>query len=165
MSATHHTTAPTSLNHAAFDNESLQSCNSAEYILDSQLKETAKQPEIGFQISAVEGVTPDDSYYLIETKPKGSEFPIGLDSPGSLKLDVNALASKLASLEPANLELSQHSMKTLVQTMEASVGGGENMEFEEVMLGGGEAHKVPVQVGRDLAFNAFSGEFLYHVQL
>ena len=40
----------------------------------------------------------DDSYYIIETNPEAS-FPVGLDTHGAQHLDVDALASKLASIE------------------------------------------------------------------
>ena len=55
--------------------------------------------DMSVRISTVEGETTDDSYYIIETNPEAS-FPVGLDTHGS-HLDVDALASKLASIEVA----------------------------------------------------------------
>ena len=105
-----------------------------------------------YHISAVEGSTEEDSYYLIETRPKGSEFPVGLDSPGSAQLDVNALASKLASLNPSNFEASQRSVGALTSSVFSRAGltnGRPDADIEscEVMLGGGESHQVGVEVG------------------
>ena len=45
-----------------------------------------------------DGLTKDDSYVVIETQTSRSMFPLGLDSQQG-RLDVNALATKLASLE------------------------------------------------------------------
>ena len=55
---------------------------------------------MSIHISTIERETTDDSYYIIETNPEAS-FPVGLDTHGSQHLDVNALASKLASIEVA----------------------------------------------------------------
>ena len=55
---------------------------------------------MSIRISTIEGETTDDSYYIIETNPEAS-FPVGLDTHGTQHLDVNALASKLASIEVA----------------------------------------------------------------
>ena len=55
---------------------------------------------MSIHISTIEGETTDDSYYITETNPEAS-FPIGLDTHGTQHLDVNALASKLASIEVA----------------------------------------------------------------
>ena len=54
--------------------------------------------DMSVRISTFEGDTTDDSYYIIETNPETS-FPVGLDTHGTQHLDVNALASKLASIE------------------------------------------------------------------
>ena len=56
--------------------------------------------DMSIRISTIEGETTDDSYYIIETNPEAS-FPVGLDTHGTQHLDVNALASKLASIEVA----------------------------------------------------------------
>lgn len=56
--------------------------------------------DMSIRISTVEGDTTDDSYYIIETNPEAS-FPVGLDTHGTQHLDVDALASKLASIEVA----------------------------------------------------------------
>lgn len=97
-----------------------------------------------FHIHSVDGETEDDSYYLVDATPKGSRFPVGLDSSGSMQLDVNALASKLANLEVGQSENSQHSMSPHV----TSPNTHTNTQYCEVVLGGGEAHKVNVNVGR-----------------
>ena len=56
--------------------------------------------DMSIRISTIEGETTDDSYYIIETNPEAS-FPVGLDTHGAQHLDVDALASKLASIEVA----------------------------------------------------------------
>ena len=56
--------------------------------------------DMSIHISTIEGETTDDSYYIIEMNPEAS-FPIGLDTHGSQHLNINALASKLASIEVA----------------------------------------------------------------
>ena len=156
-------TAPTSINpETTFEPLSLQkSCGSNEYHVEEDggkkgdAEGGARGSDVTYRISAVEGSTEEDSYYLIETKPKGSEFPVGLDSPGSAQLDVNALASKLASLDPSNFESSQYSMRSLTSSVIApragpgtTTNGSADADIEncEVMLGGGEAHQVGVEV-------------------
>ncbi len=55
-------------------------------------------PDGNVHISSVEGGgSDDDGYYVIESDPKNCVFPVGLDSPGTPKLNFDALASKLAS--------------------------------------------------------------------
>ena len=56
--------------------------------------------DMSIHISTIEGETTDDSYYIIETNPEAS-FPVGLDTHGAQHLDVDALTSKLASIEVA----------------------------------------------------------------
>ena len=108
---------------------------------------TEAKKETSYRISAVEGDSLDESYYLIEASP---QFPVGLDVPGNRFLDVNALASKLASLE--------------VTREGTNAGGGAdgsaifmpprgNYErgagsFTEILLKGGQAHRVPVEVDK-----------------
>ena len=55
---------------------------------------------MSIHISTIEGETTDDSYYIIETNPEAS-FLVGLDTHGAQHLDVDALTSKLASIEIA----------------------------------------------------------------
>jgi len=139
-------TAPSSINPAGFDTASLQSCNSTDYGVDPELKkvEAQKSPANNFHISSVDGETKDDGYYIIDAKPKGSAFPVGLDSSSSsMQLDVNALASKLASLEVGQLENLESSTASFMTSPNK-----ENAQYCEVMLGGGEAHKVTVQVDK-----------------
>ena len=56
--------------------------------------------DMSIRISTIEGETTNDSYYIIETNPEAS-FPVGLDTHGAQHLDVDTLASKLASIEAA----------------------------------------------------------------
>jgi len=93
------------------DSESLHSVNSTDYLVDPQLKQReadrAQQssgeqidiPDGSVTISSVPGDDDGDGYYVIESDVQNSVFPVGLDSPGAPILDVDALASKLASLE------------------------------------------------------------------
>ena len=91
-----------------YDAESLRSVNSTDYSVDPELKqrEAVKEQlllqdvgeDMSVRISTIEGTTTDDSYYIIETNPEAS-FPVGLDTHGTQHLDVDALASKLASIE------------------------------------------------------------------
>ena len=143
--STQYKTAPTSINPIALDMVSLKSCNSTEYIVDPELKKREAMND-DFHIQSVDGETEDDSYYVVDATPKGSRFPVGLDSSGSMQLDVNALASKLANLEAGQSENSQHSMSPLVTS--PNMTGHTNTRYCEVVLGGGEAHKVNVNVGR-----------------
>ncbi len=108
-----------------------------------------------FCISSVPGETIDESYYLIETAPPGEKpplgeegggtFPVGLDNPGSTSLDVNALASKLATLEGygANQNVGAASERRLSTDSAGRVGCAD---VTEVVMEGGGVHKVPVKV-------------------
>ena len=55
---------------------------------------------MSIRISTIERETTDDSYYIIEMNPEAS-FPVGQDTHGAQHLDINALTSKLASIEVA----------------------------------------------------------------
>ena len=138
-------TAPSSINPVKFDTASLQSCNSTDYAVDPELKKMETQKSDAsknFHISSVDGETGDDGYYVIDARPKGSVFPVGLDSSSSsMQLDVNALATKLASLEVGQLEKQESSTASFTTSPTA-----EDTHYCEVMLGGGEAHKVTVVV-------------------
>ena len=145
-------TAPTSINPAVFS-ESLMTCNSTEYIVDPELKkkEAQKNGDADFKITSVEGSSPSDSYYIIDATPQGSQFPVGLDSPGHTQLDVTALASKLASLEPEGL-VDPERLLTDTLTSSAnlglSVGRANTTDYCEVLLSGGGVHRVPVPVDK-----------------
>ena len=101
---------------------------------------------VQYHIAAVEGDSLEDSYYLIDTNP---QFPVGVDVPGNKFFDVNALASKLASLEVRQEEspassTGGHKSGPLPGAMG---GGGEGLAgFTEVALEGGSAHTVKVKV-------------------
>lgn len=149
---------PSNLN-GRFDEESLKSVDSREYSVDPVAKQREAEKElqlaeqdssdkkVNFSISAVHGATEDDGYYVIDATPQGSVFPVGLDSPGSLQLDVDALASKLASIEVRRRDEdgegdeSSKSFNTLSDG--AAVG---TSEYVEVMLPGGGCHEVPLRV-------------------
>ena len=91
-----------------YDAESIRSVSSTDYSVDPEVKqrEAVKEQlllqdvgeDMSVRISTIEGETVDDSYYVIETNPEAS-FPVGLDTHGTQHLDVDALASKLASIE------------------------------------------------------------------
>ena len=138
-------TAPTSINPIARDMVSLKSCNSTEYCVDPELKKKEAEND-NFHIHSVDGETEDDSYYVVDATSKGSRFPVGLDSSGSMQLDVNALASKLANLEAGQSKNLQHSMSPRVTS--PNMTGHTNTRYCEVALGGGEAHRVNVSVGK-----------------
>lgn len=106
--------------------------------------------DVSYHISAVEGDSLDDSYYLIETNP---QFPVGVDVPGNRFLDVNALASKLASLEVTRQGEGGAEGGAITSLPGASgltpggnSQGAESASSTEIMLGGGQAHMVPVHV-------------------
>ena len=140
-------TAQTSVNPNPMDMLSVKSCNSTEYIVDPELKKMEAEKNDNFHIHSVDGETEDDSYYFVDATPGGSPFPVGLDSSdSSLQLDVNALASKLASLEAGQLENAQHSISPHVTS--PNMSGHTNTRYSEVVLEGGEAHKVNVHVGK-----------------
>lgn len=104
--------------------------------------------DANYCISTVQGATLDDDYYLIEAQPQDSSFPMGLDDPtGGMHFDVNALASKLATLE-GNQEVEPGGrglagVERRVSTGSERVGRTELME--KVLEGGG-VFKVPVRV-------------------
>ena len=139
--------------------------DSREYSVEPEAKQREAEKElqiknkdsneknINFQISAIDGDTLDEGYYLIDTTPQGSVFPVGLDSPGSLQLDVNALASKLASIEVRRQEDEENESSRTFNSMGSGVpimgkGGGlaATSEYTEVMLPGGGCHEVPLRV-------------------
>lgn len=119
-----------------------------------QAKEEAESEDLPIRViedtdyclSSVRGETIDESYYLIETQPQEASFPMGLDDHGSVRFDVGALASKLATLEDEQAT----SAKGEVERRRLSTGSGRvgcpNMT--EVMLEGGAEHTVPVTVER-----------------
>lgn len=96
-------------------------------------------------LSSVKGETIDESYYLIETLPQEASFPMGLDDPGSLRLDVGALASKLATLEDNQAACAETAVKRRPSTGSGRVGCPN---VTEVMLMGGAEHAVSVTVER-----------------
>ena len=148
------------------DAASFKSYTSTDYSIDPEVKrkeqerererEEEEEEKAFYNIRAVEGDSSDDSYYLISTKDKDSEFPIGLDVPGNAQLDVDALAEKLASLEPSTVaELSGGEVRSPAYSQAAAgaVGGRKiegagvgSSEFVEVHLEGGAEHRVPVSV-------------------
>ena len=144
---------------------SYRSINSVEYSVDPEVlqREAKKEREeekkvftssvssvvlmdTDYCISSVQGETIDESYYLIETQPQGSSFPMGLDEPGSMSLDVNALASKLATLEEKRG--GADGSGSVVEQRRMSTGSGRvgRTEMTEEVLEGGGVHKVPVKV-------------------
>lgn len=87
-------------------NSSLE--NSVEYSVEP-LHKPETQSNLTYTVTASSGngdtVDPDDGFCVIETAKNNSEvFPIGLDSPGDSRLDVNALRAKLARLESGGEE-------------------------------------------------------------
>lgn len=109
----------------------------------------SSRAEVQYHIASVEGDTADESYYIIDANP---QFPMGVDVPGNRFLDVNALASKLASLEVTQGQGDTggaSSNSTLAPP--GDVARGENQsenltDFTEISLGGGAAHTVTVKV-------------------
>ena len=104
--------------------------------------------EVTYHMTAVEGDSLEDSYYLIDTNP---QFPVGVDVPGNKYLDVNALASKLASLEVRQHGGSGAPGGENSDPLQGATGGGgisrEGLTgFTEVALEGGSAHSVKVKV-------------------
>ena len=121
----------------------------------------SSRAEVQYHIASVEGDTADESYYIIDANP---QFPMGVDIPGNRFLDVNALASKLASLEVAHGQ-----MDTGGPSSNSSLGPpgdvarGENQSenltgFTEISLEGGAAHTVTVKVEKK--GTAMAWEFL-----
>ena len=93
---------------------------------------------VSYSLEDYDGLTKDDSYVVIETQNSGSMFPLGLDSNQG-RLDISALASKLASLEAADRErnLSTPSGRSL---------SPPSSDFKEVAMEGGASHKVTITV-------------------
>lgn len=140
---------------------SYHSVSSVEYSIDpesmkremernassQQEKDAGILSENDYSISSVQGETIDDSYYLIDTHPQEEEasFPVGIDNPGSVRLDVNALASKLAALEGDREVMGEGRM----EGGRLSAGGYGRVgseEVTEVVLDGGGVHKVSVAI-------------------
>ena len=131
-----------------------------EYSVEPDIKQREmeeKKPEnsvysisdTDFHIRSVRGETVDEDYCLIDTEPTeptGGSFPVGLDDPGSLRLDVSALASKLATLDDGEPQEDHEEGDTSKKRW--SIGSGREgcMENTEVMLDGGGMHKVAVSI-------------------
>ena len=139
----------------ALDAESIHSVNSVDYTVDPELKlreaekvqqnEDIELPDGNVTISSIDGATADDGYYVIDGTPQTSVFPVGLDSPGTVQLDVDALASKLASLEVASETEKSHSRRV----SDVSIGGlSRGAEYKEIMMEGGALHKVPMSIDK-----------------
>lgn len=142
----------------AFDSDSMHSVTSTDYQVDPELKQREAEklrcngeeiniPDGSVRISSVEGTTDEDGYYVIESDPQNSVFPVGLDSPGTPTLDVNALASKLASLEVSTTVEQPYTR----QTSDSSSSSGtavRSAEVKEVMIDGGGVHSLPVTIGK-----------------
>ena len=110
-------------------------------------REQCSIEDTDYCISSVQGETIDESYYLIETQPQGdSSFPMGLDEPGAFGLDVNALASKLATLEERRA--GDETEASIADRRRLSTGSGRvgRPEMTEEVLEGGGVHRVPVRV-------------------
>jgi hypothetical protein len=128
-----------------------------EYSVDPAVRkresERSSGPQSGveavqYHIAAVEGDSLGDSYYLIDTNP---QFPQGVDVPGNKFLDVNALASKLASLEVRQQGNPATTGGDNSDPLQGATGGKEIPRegltgFTEVVLEGGSAHTVKVKV-------------------
>ena len=140
-----------------FDNESLTSVNSSDYLVDPELKQREAEkmkgeqidtPDGNVHISSVEGGgSDDDGYYVIESDPQNCVFPVGLDSPGTPKLNFDALASKLASLEVTNTIEKSHARR-ISDGSSSSSGVARSSEFKEVVIDGGGVQNVPMTVVR-----------------
>ena len=166
--STTYETAPTSIN-PLFDTHSIHSCSSVDYAVDPEMKlkeaerEKKKKSDVSYQLNSVDGATNDESYYVIEAQPKSSVFPMGIDSSsGSMQclLDVDALASKLASLEVSHAKIdekpdskSEGDGLNFTKAPQMSTGRSssihgntEGTEYSELMLQGGASHKVPMNI-------------------
>ncbi|KAL5508930.1 hypothetical protein EMCRGX_G004196 [Ephydatia muelleri] len=93
---------------------------------------------VSYSLEDYDGLTKDDSYVVIETQTSGSMFPLGLDSQQG-RLDMNALATKLASLEVADRD---REMSTPVGRSLTPLSS----DFKEVGLEGGACHRVTITV-------------------
>ncbi|KAL5508914.1 hypothetical protein EMCRGX_G004177 [Ephydatia muelleri] len=93
---------------------------------------------VSYSLEDYDGLTKDDSYVVIETQTSGSMFPLGLDSQQG-RLDVNALATKLASLEVTDRD---REMSTPVGRSLTPLSS----DFKEVGLEGGACHRVTITV-------------------
>ncbi len=140
-----------------FDNESITSVNSTDYLVDPELKQREAEkmkgeqidtPDGNVHISSVEGGgSDDDGYYVIESDPQNCVFPVGLDSPGTPKLNFDALASKLASLEVTNTIEKSHARR-ISDCSSSSSGVAKSSEYKEVVIDGGGVQNVPIAVVR-----------------
>ena len=127
-----------------------------EYSVDPAVRkresERSSGPQLGvegvqYHIAAVEDSL-EDGYYLIDTNP---QFPVGVDVPGNKLFDVNALASKLASLEVRQQGNPATAGGENSDPLQGATGGREIPRegltgFTEVALEGGSAHTVKVKV-------------------
>lgn len=140
-----------------FDNDSPHSVNSTDYLVDPELKQREAEKinraseEIDIsdgsvRISSVEGYDDQDGYYVIESDPQNGAFPVGLDSPGTPKLDVDALASKLASLEMSATIEKSHARR--ISDSSTSSGVTKSPEYREVMIEGGGVKNVSMSVAK-----------------
>ena len=93
---------------------------------------------VSYSLEDYDGLTKDDSYVVIEMQTCGSMFPLGLDSQQG-RLDVNALATKLALLEVADRD---REMSTPVGRSLTPLSS----DFKEVGLEGGACHRVTITV-------------------
>ncbi len=107
---------------------------------------------VDYHVSSVQGETIDESYCLIDTQPEEESFPIGIDHPGTLRgLDVNALASKLATLEDGDdgvvggggEGVRGEGQRRRISNRSGRVGCPD---VTEVMMEGGGVHRVLVQI-------------------
>ena len=124
-----------------------------EIVRSSSQQTDGTTEEVHYHIAAVEGDSLDESYYLIDAHP---QFPVGLDVPGNRFLDVNALASRLASLEVTQGQRVEGGGAespspgatggATAAAPPADSQGGRSSTFTEISLSGGEAHTVTVAV-------------------
>ncbi len=141
-----------------FDSDSIHSINSTDYLVDPELKqreaekihrqtgEEISTSDGSVRISSVEGEDDQDGYYVIESDPQNGAFPVGLDSPGIPKLDVESLASKLASLEMSATIEKSHARR--VSDSSTSSGVARSTEYKEVMIEGGGVKNVSMSVAK-----------------
>ncbi len=139
------------------DSESIHSFNSTDYLVDPELKEreakrmnqASEEIDISdghVHITSVDGGDDPDGYYVIESDPQNGAFPVGLDSPGTPKLDVDALASKLASLEMSATTEKSHARRVSDSSTASSVT--KSPDYHEVMIDGGGVKNVSVTVSK-----------------
>ena len=118
---------------------------------DSQQSGGGASEGVQYHIAAVEGDSLGESYYLVDTNP---QFPVGVDVPGNQFFDVDALASKLASLEVRQQGAGAPGGEISDPTVSSKGSAG----FTEVALEGGGAHTVKVKVEKK--GTAVSWEFM-----